>query len=300
MKFNTLFLSVTLCLACPSAFARESDPLWTLSASGSWSDIDTADRDIASGSVSLSRQVGDLSIGGALASSSGSDALFEQAEITDRSSTFLSAWVVIPVAEASLDLSVTYGAEDFKGRLLVENGRFQVIDESEQVIGESEIDLASEVDSLSVAAALSRTFLVGNWDIIPNASLGWSQSEATSTPTSIGGQLDLGELSETQEGATASLGVGLGYLVSDQLYVFSDVVGLYAENGASSGVRPGGRSGGLRASGRQSTDEATWTELSIGASLYVTDTLTLSLSGGTTAGRDAEEVFATTTLSVSF
>jgi hypothetical protein len=293
VTFNTLFLSVTLCLACPGAFARESDPLWTLSASGSWSDIDTADRDIASGSVSLSRQVGDLSIGGALASSSGSDALFEQGEITDRSSTLLSAWVVIPVAEASLDLSVTYGAEDFKGRLLVENGRFQVTDESE-------IDLASEVDSLSVAAALSRTFLIGNWDIIPNASLGWSQSEATSTSTSIGGQLDLGELSETQEGATASLGVGLGYLVSDQLYVFSDVVGLYAENGASSGVQPGGRSGGLRASGRQSTDEATWTELSIGASLYVTDTLTLSLSGGTTAGRDAEEVFATTTLSVSF
>ena len=56
----------------------------------------------------------------------------------------------------------------------------------------------------------------------------------------------------------------------------------------------------MRSCSRQDAEESRWAELSLGASLYATDAVTLSLSGGTTAGRDTEEVFASSSLSVSF
>jgi len=293
VKLTMTCLSAALFVASSKAFAQSGDPMWTLNASGSWSELGSSDRDAISASVSLSRLVGDASVGAALATSNGSDALFDQAEITDRSSVFASAWVVIPVEAAKLDLSVSFGQEDFEGRLALTGARFESLNGGD-------IDLTSDVDSFAVSAALSQAFIRGSWDIIPNASLGWSQSEATSTAAAIEGLDGPGVLSETQDGTTASLGLGLGYLAHDQLYVFSDVSGVYAENGASTSVGRASRTGGLRASSRQSPDEASWAELSIGASFFATDTLTLSLSGGATGGRDDEEVFATTTLSIGF
>lgn len=277
----------------PTALAQPNDPKWTVSASGSWSELETSDRDAVSASVSLTRTVGNGSIGGALATSNGSDALFDQAEVTDRNSIFASAWIVVPVGEANLDLSVSYGQEDFDGRLVLGSDRFDGL-------SDTEIDLASEVDSFVASAAVSRVFISGNWDIIPRASLGWSQSEATTTAAAIDGVGGLGLVSEEQSGTNATLGLGLGYVASDQLYLFSDLTGFYSENGASVSVGRASRSGGLRAANRQSPEEATWAEVSLGASIYASETLTLSLVGGTTAGRDSEEVFATTTLSVGF
>ena len=167
-------------------------------------------------------------------------------------------------------------------------------------LGGTDIDLASEVDSLAVAATLSRVFIVENWDIIPSATIGWSQSDASSTAEAISGLSAPAVLTEEQSGINAALGLGLGYVAHDKLYLFSDVSALYAENGASTGVGQASRLGGLRASSRQAPEEATWAQVSLGASFYATDTLTLSLSGGTTAGRNEEEVFATTTLSIGF
>lgn len=290
-------LAACLCAGClatqPTALAEPNAPKWTMSASGSLSELETSDRDAVSASVSLSRTVGNGSIGGALATSNGSDALFDQAEVTDRSSIFASAWIVVPVGPANLDLSVSYGQEDFDGRLVLDSNRFEVL-------SGAEIDLASEVDSFTTSAAISRVFISGDWDIIPRASLGWSQSEATTTAAAIDGVSGLGVVSEEQSGTNAALGLGLGYVASDQLYLFSDLTGFYAENGASVSVGPASRFGGLRASNRQSPEEATWAEVSFGASIYASDKLTLSLVGGTTAGRDSEEVFATTTLSLGF
>ncbi|MEM7767795.1 MAG: hypothetical protein AAF253_09945 [Pseudomonadota bacterium] len=237
--------------------------------------------------------VGEGSVGVSLATSNGSDALFNGTEITDRSSLFASAWVYVPVGVAGLDLSVSYGQEDFDGRLELESDRFDGLDAAE-------IDLTSEVDSLSAAATLSRVFIVEDWDIIPSATLGWSQSEATSTAETTGDFARPAVLREEQSGVNAAIGLGLGYVAHDQLYLFSDVSALYAENGASTGVSQASRLGGLRASQRQAAEEVTSAEVSLGASFYATDTVTLSLSGGTTAGRDDEEVFATTSLSISF
>jgi len=293
VKLKAFYLSAAICAALPQAVAQTGDPLWTVSTSGSWSQIDTSDRDAVSASVSLSRVVGDGSVGASLATSNGSDALFNGAEITDRSSLFASAWVYIPVGAVDLDLSASYGQEDFDGRLELESDRFDELDGTE-------IDLTSEVDSLSLAATLSRVFIVEYWDIIPSATLGWSQSEATSIALAPGDLARPAELVEEQSGMNAAIGLGLGYVAHDRLYLFSDVSGLYAENGASTGVSQASRLGGLRASQRQAPDEVTWAEVSLGASFYATDTVTLSVSGGTTAGRDEEEVFATTSLSISF
>lgn len=293
MKLKAFYLSAAICAALPQAVAQTGDPLWTVSTSGSWSQIDTSDRDAVSASVSLSRVVGDGSVGASLATSNGSDALFNGAEITDRSSLFASAWVYIPVGAVDLDLSASYGQEDFDGRLELESDRFDELDGTE-------IDLTSEVDSVSLAATLSRVFIVEYWDIIPSATLGWSQSEATSIALAPGDLARPAELVEEQSGMNAAIGLGLGYVAHDRLYLFSDLSALYAENGASTGVSEASRLGGLRASQRQAADEVTWAEVSLGASFYATDTVTLSLSGGTTAGRDEEEVFATTSLSISF
>lgn len=293
MKLKALYLSAAICAALPQAVAQTGDPLWTVGTSGSWSQIDTSDRDAVSASVSLSRVVGEGSVGASLATSNGSDALFNGAEITDRSSLFASAWVYVPVGVADLDLSVSYGQEDFDGRLELESDRFDALDGNG-------IDLTSEVDSLSLAATLSRVFIVEYWDIIPSATLGWSQSEATSIAVAQGDLARPAELVEEQSGMNAALGLGLGYVAHDRLYLFSDVSALYAENGASTGVSEVSRLGGLRASQRQAPEEVTWAEVSLGASFYASDKVTLSLSGGTTAGRDEEEVFATTSVSISF
>ena len=293
MKLKAFYLSVALCAASPQAVAQTNDPVWTVSTSGSWSQIDSSDRDAVSASISLSRVVGEGGVGVSLATSNGSDALFNGAEITDRSSLFGSAWVYLPVGVADLDLSVSYGQEEFDGRFEPDSDRFDGLNAAE-------IDLTSEVDSLSLAATLSRVFIVEDWDIIPSATLGWSQSEATSTAVALGDLARPAELAEEQSGMNAAVGIGLGYVAHDQLYLFSDVFAFYAENGASTGVSEASRLGGLRASQRQAAEEATWAEIAVGASVYATDTVTLSVSGGTTGGREEEEVFATTSLSISF
>lgn len=293
MKLKALYLSAALCAAIPQAVAQTSDPLWTVSTSGSWSQIDSSDRDAVSASISLSRVVGEGSVGVSLATSNGSDALFNGTETTDRSSLFASAWVYVPVGVADLDLSVSYGQEDFDGRLELESDLLDGLDAAE-------IDLTSEVDSLSLAATLSQVFIVEDWDIIPSATLGWSQSEASSTAVALDGFAAPAALTEEQSGVNAAISLGFGYVAHDRLYLFSDVAALYAENGASTSVGQASRLGGLRASSRQAPDEVTWAEVSLGASVYATETVTLSLSGGTTAGRDEEEVFATTSLSISF
>ncbi|MEO0818239.1 MAG: hypothetical protein AAFX86_13165 [Pseudomonadota bacterium] len=293
MKFKALYLSAVLCAVLPKAVAETDDPLWTFSTSGSWSQIDSSDRDAVSASVSLSRVVGKGSFGASLGTSTGSDALFNGAEITDRSSFFVSSWVYVPVGMVDLDLSVSYSQEDFEGRLELESDRFGEL-------GGTEIDLASDVDSFSVGATLSRIYIVEYWDIIPSATIGWSQSDASSRAVARDGLAEPAVLTEGQSGLNGAVGLGLGYVAHDRLYLFSDISALYAENGASSSVGQASRLGGLRANSRQDPDEATWAEVSLGASFYATDTLTLSLSGGTTAGRDNEEVFATTTLSIGF
>ena len=275
------------------ANAETPEPLWTLSTSGSWSEISSADRDAVSVSVSISRQIGDASIGASVGTSNGSDALFDETEITDRSSVFGSIWTSFPVGAAYVDLSLSLGQDDYDGDLVIEESRFDALNGSG-------VSLISEVDTVSVAAAVSRIYYSGDWDLIPNASLGWSKSESTTTAASLTEVIAPISLAEEQSGMTASAGLGIGYVVNDRLYLYTDLVGLYAENGASTGTRSSSRNGDLRSSARQDADEALWAEVSLGASLYATDRLTLSFSGGTTTGRDSEEVFATSSLSVSF
>lgn len=293
MKYVFASLTLASCLVATGAGAETDGPAWTLSASGSWSEIDSSDRDAVSGTLSLSRLVGEGSIGASVTTSNGSDVLFETAEVTDRSSVYGSAWVSFPVGAAFVDLTVSYGQEDYDGQVVLEDSRFETLNGSTA-------DLVSEVDSLAVSAAVSRTFVSGDWDIIPNASLGWSQSEASTTATALDEALNPTALAEEQNGLTGTLGLGGGYVASERFYLFADIVGLYAENGASTGIVSTTRVNGARVSSRQDTDEAAWAEVSIGASLFATDTVTLTVLGGTTSGRDQEEVFAATTLSLAF
>jgi len=293
MKYVFASLTLASCLVSTEAGAETDGPVWTLSATGSWSEIDSSDRDAVSGSFSLSHLVGEGSIGASITTSNGSDVLFETAEVTDRSSVYGSVWVVFPLGAAFVDLTVSYGQEDYDGQVVLEDSRFEALNGST-------VDLVSEVDSLAVSATRSRTFISGDWDIIPNASLGWSQSEATTTAAALDEAFNPTALGEEQNGLTATAGLGGGYVASEQLYLFADLVGLYAENGASTGIVSTSRLDFARASSRQDTDEAAWAEVSIGASLFATDTVTLSVVGGMTVGRDQEEVFASTTLSFAF
>ena len=293
MKTFSICSTVSLLALAMPAAAETTDADWTFSTSGSWSEISDSDRDAVSVSVSLSRQVGDSSVGVSLGTSNGSDALFEETEITDRSSVFASIWTTIPVGAAYLDLSASIGQDDYDGDVVIEGTRFETLNGSG-------VGLTSEVDSLSISAALSRSYFIDDWDLIPSASLGWSRSEATTSAAAISEALVPVSLSEEETGMIGSVGLGVGYILNEHLYLFSDLTGLYAENGASTGVSSTSRQNGLRSSARQDTDEAIWTELSLGASVYATETVTVSLSGGTTAGRDTEEVFASYSISVSF
>lgn len=293
MKFLSTNIALAVCLSFASANAQTDTPDWTLSTSGSWSEIDSSDRDAVSLSVSLSRQIGDNTMGGSIGTSNGSDALFDQVEVTDRSSVFGSVWFAFPVGEAYVDLSASFGRDDYNGQVIIEESRFGLLEGSG-------VNLSSEVDSFAVSAAISRTFVSSDWDIIPNASLGWSQSESTIATTAVDESLAPTAVSEEQAGLTGSAGMGVGYVATDAVYMFADILGLYTENGASTGITSASRNGGLRASSRQELDEAAWAELSLGASIYATETVTVSFVGGTTTGRDEEEIFATTSISVGF
>ena len=275
------------------ASADTPEPLWTLSTSGSWFEISSSDRDAVSVSVSLSRTVGEGAVGASLGTSNGSDALFDETEITDRSSVFGSIWASVPVGAAYVDLSVSLSQDDYDGDVFIEDSRFDYLNGSG-------VSLVSDVDTVSVAAAVSRVYYSGDWDIIPNASVGWSQSDSTTSATSLADAVAPIAIKEEQSGVMASAGLGIGYVANDRLYLYSDLVGLYAENGAATGTVSSSRTGNLRSNSRQDADESLWAEVSFGASLYATDTVTLSLSGGTTAGRDDEEVFASSSLSVNF
>ena len=293
MKLSSSRLALAAFAFAMPANAETTDPLWTLSTSGSWSEISSSDRDAVSASVSLSRQFGNASVGASIGTSNGSDALFDETEITDRSSVFGSVWTSFPIGAAYVDLSISLGQDDYDGDVFIEESRFDELNDSG-------VSLVSEVDTISVAAAVSRIYFAGDWDLIPNASLGWSESDSTTTAASLTDALSPISLTEKQSGMTAAVGLGIGYVANDRLYLYSDLVGLYAENGASTGTISASRNGDLRSSARQDADEALWTEATLGVSLYATDRLTLSLSGGTTAGRDTEEVFASSSLSVSF
>lgn len=293
MKLLSVRLTLAAFAFAMPASAETSEPQWTLSTSGSWSEISSSDRDAVSVSVSLSRQVGEGSLGASIGTSNGSDALFDETEITDRSSVFGSLWATFPVGAAYVDLSVSLGQDDYDGDLVITQSRFTELNGGG-------VSLVSDVDTISVAMAVSRTYYTGNWDLIPNASLGWSQSDATTSAASLADVIAPIAVNEEQSGMTASAGLGLGYVANDRFYLFSDLVGLYAENGASTGTISGSRNGSLRSSSRQDADESLWAEAIFGVSLYATDAVTLSLSGGTTTGRDSEEVFASSSLSVSF
>lgn len=293
MKPKYTLLALSFCAPFFAASADESDRKWTVSTNVSWSQISMSDRDAISGSVSLSRQIGDVSVGGSIGTSNGSDALFDGQTVTDRSSVFGSAFVSWSTDFATLNLNASYGSEEFEGRLILDDGRYEILNGAE-------VDLVSDVDSVSVNAGISKTLILGDWDVIPRAGFGWSQSASTNTVTAIDGLTGSEFLDEDQTGLSGTIGIGIGYVATERVYLFSDITGLYTENGASNGFASASRQGGLRASGRQDPEESAWAELSLGASFTATDRITLSLTGGTTAGRDDEEVFVSSSLSFGF
>ena len=178
MKLSSSRLALAAFAFAMPANAETTDPLWTLSTSGSWSEISSSDRDAVSASVSLSRQFGNASVGASIGTSNGSDALFDETEITDRSSVFGSVWTSFPIGAAYVDLSISLGQDDYDGDVFIEESRFDELNDSG-------VSLVSEVDTISVAAAVSRIYFAGDWDLIPNASLGWSESDSTTTAASL-------------------------------------------------------------------------------------------------------------------
>lgn len=293
MKLKLIVLTASLAVLVSPAYANPDETLWTLSASGSWSEVSDFDQDATSASLSLSRRLGEGSVGVSLAGAGGSDRPVDAFEATDQSSVFGSAWIYWPVGLVDLSAGITLGRETFDGRAEVQDSRFGVLDGVTA-------DLDSDVDSLSLDASVSRTLVVGQWDFIPSASLGWSQSETQSRASTIGNGADSIDVENKETGWTGTLGMGAGYIVGERTYLFADLVGIYAENGASSGTTTASRRGGLRATSRQEADAVSWADVSAGVSFDLTDAVALSVSAGTTAGRDEEEIFATTSLSLGF
>lgn len=293
MKLKLIVLTASLAVLVSPAHPNPDETLWTLSASGSWSDVGDVDEDATSASLSLSRRLGEGSVGVSLAGAGGSDSPFDAFQATDQSSVFSSVWVYWPVDLVDLSLGVTFGKETFEGRAEIQDTRFGALNGATA-------DLESDIDSLSFDGSVSRAFVVGEWDIIPSASLGWSLSETQTKASTLGNAADSINVENEETGWTGTLGLGVGYIVTEQAYMFADFVGLYAENGAASGTISASRLGGLRSTSRQDAGAVSWADISAGASFSLSDTLTLSISGGTTAGRDEEEVFATTSLSIGF
>ena len=293
MKRICVLLPTSLVLVLTPAHAAPDEPIWTASISGSWSDIAGSEEDAQSTSLSLSRQTGRASIGGSISSSAGTDSPLETIETLDQSSVFASTWISWPIGDVDMTVSTMLGRETFDGQIDLEDERFDALNGATA-------DISSDVDSFSVNVSASRTFIAGEWDILPSFGIGWSQSETETSATSLSDLSDSLKLLDEENGWSGFLGIGTGYVASDRIYLFADLFGLYAENGASSSTWSSSRFGDLRTSSRQDAEAVSWAELSLGTSLNLTDRLSLSIIGGSTAGREDEEVFVTSALAVNF
>lgn len=284
-----LLLPLALAAAIDGAAAQGApSPDWTLGLTGGWSaPRDTGSDDtLLSLTVWLERQIGQAFVGGSITIFEGDDAVPETVSDVDRSSVSGSIWVAAPVGPAEVDLTVIYGRERFDG-VFTSDGPFG-----------SMLDLEADTDIWSVAGGVSTVFRSGDVRFIPRASLRYDSSQTDAG--AIAGIGPIAQFDENQDGLTGSLGLRTSWAVRDRLSLSLNATGLAAENGAASAFAFSGRNGPGRPTVRQDETAAQWAELSGGVSIFPTERSSLSISGGTTLGRDIDEVFVSVGISRSF
>lgn len=284
-----------LVAAVASIGAGEPEPqssVWTLGLTGSYAR--TEDLDLDSGSIGASIEYGapDWFVGGSIASTDGASQGEDFESPSDGRGATGSAWAGWFMDNWTFDVTASLSRQDLDGETIAGpdappslRGRTVLVD--------------GQTTSSSVSLGVAHAFQFDGVSVTPHARAGWDRVE-TETTASLAGSPGGGLAVDSEaSGTSASAGLTVSVAPAQWISLFADASAVYASNEAASAFTLGGRTSQSRpVSG--SDEGAGWAELSAGVTLFAPAGFAVTLSGGGTAGRDAEDVFASVGVSKSF
>lgn len=270
----------------------DASPSWTVGLTGSYARTEDLDTDTNSGGVFVELGAPGWFAGGSVAVTDGASLAEDYDSPSDGRGLTGSAWAGWVVDSWTLDLSLSISRQDLDGEAVAGQdappslrGRTVLID--------------GETLSSSLSAGVAHAFQLEAVTLTPHARAAWDRV-TTDTTASLAGSPGGGLAIDSEaSGATVSAGVTAAVSPASWLGLHADVSGVYASNEGASAFTLGGRTSQARPTGG-SGEGAGWAEISAGATFYAPAGITLAVSGGGTAGRDAEDVFASVSVSKTF
>jgi hypothetical protein len=262
---------------------------WSVTATVSGAQPEEGDGVLGSGQLSIERRYGDYLLGASLAGSSG-EALAPELDVTtDQSGLFGSIWWGGALGDYDVLLSLGYGEQKLEG----ETTASQPPALSGLVIG-----VDGETQSSSIALSLARSF---GEDVVvtPRIRVSYDRTETQLTATAadpVGASITVGE--ETS-GVTGAVGVDVSGAAGEHVRLLGGAAYLATDEAAAQGFWVG-RSGGARPATRQQEGAAQWGEAYLGLALTPIASTEISLTAGSTIGREQDEAFGSLAVAWSF
>ena len=265
---------------------------WTVGVTGAYARTDDLDTDSASLGAFVEYAAPGWFTGVSLSGTDGASLAEDYDSPSDGRGVSGSAWAGWTIDDWTLDLAASLSRQDLDGETVAGP------DAAPSLQGRTVV-IEGETVSSSVSLGVARAFYLDAVTLTPHARAGWDRV-STDTTASLAGSPGAGLAIDSEaSGATASAGLTVSVYPASWVSLFADASGVYATSEAASAFTLGGRTSQARpASGAD--DGAGWAEISAGVSFFAPAGVTVSLSGGATAGRDAEDVFASASLSKTF
>lgn len=284
-----------LIAAVASIGAGEPEPAastWTVGATGSFARTDDLDTDSTSIGAFVEYGAPGWFAGVSLSGTDGTSMQEDYGASAGGSGVSGAAWVGWTVDDWTLDLNASLSQQDIADEVVAGP------EASPSLQGRS-VNIDGETVSSSLSVGVARSFYFDSVSLTPHARAGWDRT-STDTIASLAGSRGNGlAIDNEASGVTASAGLSLTVSPASWLSLFADASGVYTTSEAANAFTLGGRTSQPRtASG--SDEGAGWAEISAGVSFFAPAGVTISLTGGGTAGRDADDVFASASLSKTF
>jgi len=292
MSLALLIAVASVGAAVETADLEGSPGSWTVGITGNYARTENLDAD--SGSVGGFVEYGAPGwfAGGSIAATDGASLAESYDSPSDGRGVTGSAWIGWSVDAWTIDVTASLGRQDLDGETVAGP------DAPDLLQGRSVL-IEGETVSSSISLGVARDFNLDTVFLTPHARAGWDRV-TTDTTARLTGTMGGGLAVDSEaSGATASAGLTVTVWPTTWVSLFADASGVYASSEAASAFTLGGRTSQMRPTSG-SDDGAGWAELSAGASFYAPGGVTFAVSGEGTAGRDAEDVFASVSLSKAF
>jgi hypothetical protein len=269
-----------------------ASPTWTLGVTGSYARTEDLDTDTGSAGVFLEYGATDWFAGGSLSSTSGDAIATDTYTPADGRGITGSAWAGWISGDWTLDVSLSLTRQDLDGEALAGP------DAPPSLQGRT-VEIDGETFSSSLSLGVARGFHFDAISVTPHARVAWDQVTTEATASLAGSPGNGLAVDSDASGASGSAGVTFAVAPADWLSLHIDASGVYASSEAASAYTLSGRTRQARPAAGED-EGAGWAEFSGGVTIFAPSDITVALSGGATAGRDAEDVFASVSLSKTF